>query len=86
MRESCQAVKLCLFTIVWYFIKERLTPERGIQIVQPYYENSRSVMNVFRALRSTYGQHNQPTERTNIRPNIASLYGLLNSSRKIRRF
>ena len=43
---------------------ERLTPEQRLQIVQLYYENSRSVKNVFRALRSTYGQHNRPTERT----------------------
>ena len=32
---------------------ERLTPEQRLQIVQLYYENSRSVKNVFRALRSS---------------------------------
>ena len=36
----------------------RLTPEQGLQIVQLYYENLRSLKNVFRALCSTYGQHN----------------------------
>lgn len=51
---------------------ERLTPEQRLQIVQLYYENSRSVKNVFRALRSTYGQHNRPTERT-IRNTITHL-------------
>ena len=43
---------------------ERLTPEKRLLIVQLYYENSRSVKNVFCALRSTYGQHNRLTERT----------------------
>ncbi|CAK1596516.1 unnamed protein product [Parnassius mnemosyne] len=43
---------------------ERLTPEERLKTVQFYYENSRSVKNVFHALRSTYGQHNQPTEHT----------------------
>ena len=32
---------------------ERLTPEQRLQIVQLYYKNSRSVKNVFRALRSS---------------------------------
>ena len=51
---------------------ERLTSEQRLQIVQLYYENSRSVKNVFRALCSTYGQHNRPTERT-IRNTITHL-------------
>ncbi|XP_055308848.1 uncharacterized protein LOC129572772 [Sitodiplosis mosellana] len=51
---------------------ERLTPAQRLQIVQLYYENSRSVRNVFRGLRSTYGQHHRPTEPT-IRNTIAKL-------------
>ena len=51
---------------------ERHTPEQRLQIVQLYYEYSRSVKNVFRALRSSYGQHNRPTERT-IRNTITHL-------------
>ena len=42
----------------------RLMPEQRLQIVKRNYENSRSVKNVFRFLRSTYGQDNLPTERT----------------------
>ena len=71
-RESCQAVMLFLFSIFWHFIVEKLTPEQRLQIVQLYYENSRSVKNVFRAIRSTYGQHNRPTKRT-IRKTITHL-------------
>ena len=51
---------------------ERLTPEQRLQIVQLYYENSRSVKNVFRALRSTYSKHNWPSQRT-IRNTITHL-------------
>ena len=42
---------------------ERLTPQQGLQIVQLYYENGRSVKSVYRALRPIYGVHNRPTER-----------------------
>ena len=45
---------LFLFSIVWHFIMERLTPEQRLQIVQLYYENSRYVKNVFRALRAKF--------------------------------
>ena len=51
---------------------ERLTPEQRLQIVHFFYENSRSVKNVFRALRLTYGQNKRPTERT-IRNTITHL-------------
>ena len=63
---------LFLFSIVWHFEVQRLTPEQRLQIVQLYYENSYSARNVFRALRSTYSQHNRPTERT-IRNTITHL-------------
>jgi len=43
---------------------ERLSPAQRLQIIQLYYENQRSTINVFRALRRTYGPHNRPTERT----------------------
>lgn len=43
---------------------ERLSPAQRLQIVQLYYENQRSVRNVFRALRSSYGRHDRPTEVT----------------------
>ena len=50
----------------------RLTPEQGLQIVQLYYENLRSLKNVFRVIRLTYGQHNRPNKRT-IRNTITHL-------------
>lgn len=62
---------------------QRLTPEQRLQIVQLYYENSRSVKNVFRAIRPIYGPHNRPTERT-IRHTINKLetqYSLLTDTR-----
>ena len=42
---------------------DRLTPER-LQIVEIYLQNLCSVKTVLRALRSVYGVHNRPTERT----------------------
>ncbi|KAG5885663.1 hypothetical protein JTB14_037511 [Gonioctena quinquepunctata] len=42
---------------------DRLTPEL-LQIVKLYYENQRSMKQVFRALRATYGRNNRPSERT----------------------
>lgn len=43
---------------------ERYTPQQRVQIVQLYYENQRSVKEVFRKLRPTYGPHNRPSEST----------------------
>lgn len=37
--------------------------QQRLAIVQLYYENARTVENVFRALRSIYDQHNRLTER-----------------------
>ena len=51
---------------------ERLTPQQRLQIAQLYYENQRSVRNVFRAPRPFYGRHNRPTEPT-IRNTIAKI-------------
>ena len=62
---------------------DRLTPQQRLQIVQLYYENQRSVKNVFRALRPFYGRHNRPTEPT-IRNTIAEIenkFSLLNDTR-----
>ena len=62
---------------------ERLTPQQRLQIVQLYYENQRSVTNVFRALRPHYGQHNRPALNT-IRHTInkfESEYSLVDNSR-----
>ena len=62
---------------------ERLTPQQRLQIVQLYYENQRSVKNVFRALRPFYGRHNRPTEPT-IRNTIAKIenqFSLLDDTR-----
>ena len=36
--------------------------QQRIEIVQLYYENGRSVKNVFRKLREIYGRHNRPSE------------------------
>ena len=66
---------------------ERLTPQPRLQIVQLYYKNGRCVKSVYRALRSIYGVHNRPTERT-IRHTIGKLENdltLLDDTRPIRR-
>jgi len=47
------------------FIKmESYTIQQRVQIVELFYENQRSVKNVFRKLRDFYGLHNRPSERT----------------------
>lgn len=51
---------------------ERLSPAQRLQIIQLYYENQRSVRNVFCALRPSYGRHNLPVETT-IRHTIETL-------------
>ena len=81
--ESCQAVMLFLFSIVWHFTMERHTSEQRLQIIKLYYENSRSVRNVFRALCSTYGQQNRPTEHTirNTITHLESEHSLLDNIR-----
>ncbi|KAG5886763.1 hypothetical protein JTB14_016550 [Gonioctena quinquepunctata] len=43
---------------------DRLTPEQRLQIMELYYENQRSVEQVFRDLRATYGGNNRPSKRT----------------------
>ena len=62
---------------------ERLTPQQRLQIVQLYYENQRSVKNVFRALRGDYGRHNRPTEPTirNTITKIETQFTLLDDTR-----
>ena len=62
---------------------ESLTPQQRLQIVQLYYENQRSVKNVFRALRPFYDRYNRPTE-SNIRNTIAKIenqFSLLDDTR-----
>jgi len=47
------------------FIKiESYTIQQRVQIVELFYENRRSVKNVFRKLRDIYGLHNRPSEST----------------------
>ena len=43
---------------------EKLTPQQRLQIVQLYHENGQSVKSVYRALRTIFGVHNSPIERT----------------------
>ena len=43
---------------------ERVTSAHRLQVVELYYENHRSVKQVYRALRGTYGRNSRPTERT----------------------
>uniref|UniRef100_A0A0K2UYB6 Putative LOC100572414 [Acyrthosiphon pisum] n=1 Tax=Lepeophtheirus salmonis TaxID=72036 RepID=A0A0K2UYB6_LEPSM len=53
-----------LLSILLPFFVERYTHQQRVQIVQLYYENQRSVKDVFRKLRPTYGPHNRPSEST----------------------
>lgn len=52
-----------MFSLVWHFNMNRLTPEQRFQIVQIYFENHGSVRSTYRALRPFYGQHNRPSEQ-----------------------
>lgn len=65
---------------------QRLTPEQRLQIVQLYYGNSRSVKNVYRALRPSFGRHGRPSEVTirNTITNFETRYSLVDDNRPIR--
>lgn len=52
-----------MFSLVWHFNMNRLTPEQRFQIVQIYFENRGSVRSTYRALRPFYGPHNRPSEQ-----------------------
>lgn len=52
-----------LFSILWQITMQRLTPEQRLQIVEIYFQNSRSVRQTYRALRPHYGAHNRPSEQ-----------------------
>lgn len=65
---------------------EKFTSQHHLKIVQPYYKNQRSVWNVFRAIRVTYGADNRPTKTTsvNIIRKFDSQFTLVDDTRPVR--
>lgn len=53
-----------LVVVMTFTNMDRFSIAQRVKIIQSYYRNNNSVVSVHRDLRSEYGLHNRPTERT----------------------
>ena len=52
-----------MFSKIFHYITNRLTPKQRFQIVDIYFQNRSSLRETYRTLRSFYGRHNRPSEQ-----------------------